>query len=125
VLGVALQFGLGLLFARRLKRYTEGIEGERVLAFRAWAIGTLVTVVLAVSELLLVQPGSGAVVAVGLYAVAVGIFAPMQFIFSRRVRTVPVEDLSLTRLSRAGLVLTALAAAAAIVLAAVGGIRLG
>jgi hypothetical protein len=64
-------------------------------------------------------------VAVGLYSIAVRIFAPMQFLFSRRVPTVPVEILPLARPSRAGLVVTRLAAAPAIVLAAVGGIRLG
>jgi hypothetical protein len=125
LVGVALQFALAYLFARRIKRYTDGIEGERVLAFRAWAIGTLVTLVLTVSELLLVQPGGGTIVAVAMYSVAVGIFAPMQFIFSRRVPKVPVEDLDLAGPSRAGLILTGLAVLAVIVLAAVSGVRLG
>jgi hypothetical protein len=125
LVGVALQFALAYLFARRIKRYTDGIEGERVLAFRAWAIGTLVTVVLTVSELLLLQPGRGVTLPVAVYAVAVGIFAPMQFIFSRRVPKVPVEELSLARPSRPGLILAGLAVLAVIVLAAVGGVRLG
>ncbi len=125
MLGVALQFGLGYLFARQTKRYTSGLQGERVLALRAWAIGTLVNVVLTEIQLLLLQPEGDAIVAVSLYAFAVGIFAPMQFIFSRRVPRVPVEDLPVNRPSRAGLILTVLAAAAVIVLAAAGGITLG
>jgi hypothetical protein len=125
LVGVMLLFGLTYLFARQVKRYTSGLEGERVLAFRAWAIGTLVNVVLIVAELLLVQPAIGDIVAVGLYAFAVGIFAPMQFIFSRRVPRRPVEDLDLDRPSRTGLIITGLAAVAVIVLAAVGGVRLG
>jgi hypothetical protein len=68
----------------------------------------------------------GSLVAVGLYAFAVGIFAPMQFIFSRRVPKVPVEELLVdTQQSRTGLILTVLAVAAVVVLAAVGGVRLG
>ena len=95
-----------------------------MLAFRAWAIGTLLNVVLIVAELLLVQPPIGDIVAVGLYAFAVAIFAPMQFIFSRRVPKVPVEDLDLARPSRSGLILTGLAVVAVVVLSAVGGVRL-
>jgi hypothetical protein len=125
LVGVAMLFGLAYLFARQVKRYTDGIEGERVLAFRAWAIGTLINVVLVTTELLLATPDMGSLVAVGAYAFAVGIFAPMQFIFSRRVPKVPVEDLDLARPSRAGLILTVLAVLAVIVLAAVGGVRLG
>jgi hypothetical protein len=125
LLGAAMQFGLAYLFARQVKRYTSGIEDERVLAFRAWAAGTLVVAVLTVLELLLVQPDVGAVVAVGMYALAVGIFAPMQFIFSRRVPRVQLEDLALARSSRTGLAVAALAATAMIILAAVGGVRLG
>ena len=123
--GVAMQFGLAYLFARQVKPYTAGIEGERVLAFRAWAIGTLINVALITTELLLATPDMGSAVAVGLYAFAVAIFAPMQFIFSRRVPKLQVEDLAVTRLSRAGLIVTGLAVIAVIVLAAAGGVRLG
>jgi hypothetical protein len=49
----------------------------------------------------------------------------MQFIFSRRVPKLQVEDLTLTRLSGAGLIVTGLAVIAVIVLAAAGGVRLG
>jgi hypothetical protein len=35
VLGAAMQFGLAYLFARQVKRYTAGIEGERGLALLA------------------------------------------------------------------------------------------
>ena len=125
LLGAAMLFGLAYLFARQVKRYASGLEGERVLAFRAWAFGTLVTVVLTVTELLLVRPAIGDIVAVGLYAFAVAVFAPMQFIFSRRVPRMPGEELSLARPSRTGLILAGVAVLAVIVLAAVGGVRLG
>jgi hypothetical protein len=125
LVGVALLFGLAYLFARQVKRYTTGLDGERVLAFRAWALGTLVNVVLTVLELLLVRPDSGTTFAVSMYAFAVGIFAPMQFIFSRRAPKLQVEDLRLSRLSRPGLIVTGLAVIAVLVLAAVGGVRLG
>jgi hypothetical protein len=59
LVGVAMQFGLAYLFARQVKRYTNGIEGERVLAFRAWAIGTLINVVLVTTQLLLATPEYG------------------------------------------------------------------
>jgi hypothetical protein len=125
VIGAAMQFGLAYLFARQVKRYTSGIEGERGLALLAWGLGTMANLVLSVLELLLVAPGAGAVVAVSFYALAVAVFAPMQFMFSNRVPRVPVEHLPVDRPSRAGLIVTALVAAAMVVLAAAGGVRLG
>lgn len=116
---------MAYLFARQVTRYTSGIAGERVLPLRAWAGGTVVNLVLSVTELLLAQPEIGAVVAVALYAVAVGVFAPRQFIFSDRMPRVPVEELPLDRPSRAGLVVTALTAVAMLILAGAGGVRLG
>lgn len=125
LLGAAGQFGLAFLFAGQVKRYTDGIDGEGVLAFRAWAVGTLVVILLTVVELTMVGPPAGAIVAVAAYSFAVGIFAPMQFIFRGRVPPRAKEDLGLDRVSRAGLGVTAAVAAALLVLAAVGGVTLG
>jgi hypothetical protein len=88
-------------------------------------VGTLANLVLSVLELLLVAPATGAVVAVSFYALAVAVFAPMQFMFSNRVPRVPLDHLPIDRLSRVGLAVTALGTAAMVVLAAAGGVRLG
>lgn len=85
-------------------------------------------ILLTVVELITVAPPAGAVVAVAAYSFAVGIFAPMQFIFRSRVPPRPREDLRLdrvSRVSRAGLGVTIAVAAALLALAAVGGLTLG
>lgn len=125
VVGAALQFGLAYLFAGQVSRYTDGVAGERVIAFRAWAVGTLVVILLTVAELVMVGPPAGAIVAVAAYSFAVGIFAPMQFLFRGRVPPQAKEDLGLDRLSRTGLGVTVAVAVALLVLAAVGGLTLG
>ena len=101
------------------------IADQRTVALRAWAPGDGATLAITLIELAILRPGAAAVVAVACYGLAVAVFAPMQFIFRNRVPDVPYEALAVQRLSRAGLGVTVVAAVAMIVLAAIGGVRLG
>lgn len=124
VLGVAGLFALAYGFATQIGRYAPDLAVERQLAFRAWIIGTLATMTLSLVELLALGAESDAFVVVLMYSLAVGIFAPMQFLFRSRVRASP-EVLQVDQIPRAGIALTALFAVAMVVLAGVGGVTLG
>ncbi len=123
VLGALLQLGLARHFAVQVKRYARDLEAERSLAFQPWLLGTLAVLVMGVVQTQLLGAPADVAAVVIAYTLAVGVFAPMQFIFSRRVSAVP-EELALGRLTRPT-VLTVAVAAALVVLAAVGGVRLG
>lgn len=124
LVGVAGQFLLARRFAVEVKRYAIGQAEERQLSFFSWLIGTPVVIVLTVAELVLMHAAPAHFVVVAAYAVAVGVFAPMQFIFSGRVHNTH-EPLALTGAPTTGLIVTALAAAVALVVSGLGGIPLG
>lgn len=121
--GVAGQFLLARRFAFEVKRYAADLDAERRIAFYPWLIGTGVAVVLAAVEVLLISPSPEIVVVVVSYNFAIGVFAPMQFIFSTRARN-DYEGLTLSGISRAGLAVTIAASAAMIILAGVGGVMI-
>ena len=126
---VAGLFALAYGFATQVARYAPDLAAERQLAFRAWIIGTAVTMALSLVELLALGAESDAFVVVMMYSLAVGIFAPMQFIFRHRVRATsadrPLETLAVDGINRFGVALAAVVAVAMIVLAASGGVSLG
>ncbi len=124
LVGVAGQFLLARRFAVEVKRYTDGVGEERQLALVSWAIGTPIVVVLVVAELFLLHAPPEHVFPVAMYAVAVGIFSPMQFIFSSRV-TNTRDTLSLRPVPVLALVVTVLTAVALVGLAGAGGLPLG
>jgi hypothetical protein len=107
-----------------VKRYATEPAQQRRIAYFPWLIGTPVIVLLALLELIMLQLPTQYVVLILAYSVAFGVFAPMQFIFSRRVHNT-LEPLSLAPVPAAGLVLTGLFAVLGITLAAIGGLRLG
>lgn len=129
VLGVAGLFALAYGFATQINRYAPDLATERQLAFRAWIIGTVVTMALSLVELLALGAESDSFVVVMMYSLAVGIFAPMQFIFRNRVRAVSagraVEALAVDGIHRLGVALAAIVAVAMIVLATSGGVTIG
>lgn len=123
LVGVAGQFLLARRFAVEVKRYAADLGAERRLTNTPWMIGTAVVIVLTAVEVLLLSAPAEQTVVVLAYSVAVGIFAPMQFIFHGRVSNT-YEDLVLAP-PRTGLVVLVVVAAALIILAAVGGVSLG
>lgn len=124
VIGIGGQFLLARRFATEVKRYAADRSEERRLALLSWAIGTPIVIVLTSIELLLLQVPPELAVPVAMYAFAVGVFAPMQFIFSKRASNAR-ELLTLRLLPLPGLVVTVVVAVLLIGLAGVGGIRLG
>jgi hypothetical protein len=94
VVGVAGQFWLARRFAVEVKRYATEPAQQRRIAYFPWLIGTLVIVLLALVELIMLRLPTPYLVLILVYSVAFGVFAPMQFIFSRRVHNT-LEPLSL------------------------------
>lgn len=123
LVGVALQFALARHFAVQVKRYTRDLGEERVLAVAAWGLGTVAVLVLTGVQVVLLGAGGDVAVVVLIYAMAIAIFAPMQFTFSSRVRA-PYEGLEIGPLAAPAAV-TGVVALALVALAAVGGLRLG
>jgi hypothetical protein len=124
LVGVAGQFWLARRFAVEVKRYATEPAQQRQIAYFPWLIGTSVVVLLALLELIILQLPAPYLVLILAYSVAFGVFAPMQFIFSRRVHNT-LEPLSLAPVPVAGLVLTGLLAVVGIALVAIGGLRVG
>jgi hypothetical protein len=124
MVGVAGQFWLARRFAVEVKRYAAEPAQQRQIAYFPWLIGTPVFVLLTLLELIMLQLPAQYAVLILVYSVAFGVFAPMQFIFSRRVHNT-LEPLSLAPVPVAGLVLTGLVAVLGIALAAIGGLRVG
>jgi hypothetical protein len=123
VVGALVQLALARHFAREVQRYARDLDDQRALAFQPWLLGTAAVVVLTVAQTVLLDAPAEIAVVVIIYSVAIGVFAPMQFLFNRRV-SAPYEGLVVGRL-RVPLALVLLLAAALLVLAAVGGLTLG
>lgn len=120
LVGAAGQFWLGYAFSRSVRRYTADLTEERQLAFYAWMIGTVVVMALTVAEVVALGAEPAVVFVVVFYSFAVGIFAPMQFIFHSRFPALG-ERLLLRPVNGVGVALTALLAVGLVVLAAAGG----
>jgi len=123
LVGAAVQLLLARHFAREVQRYARDLGEQRALAFQAWLLGTAGLVVLTAAQVALLGPPADVAAVVVVYSIAVGVFAPMQFLFNRRV-TATYEGLALGRL-RLPLVLAAVLALALLAVAAVGGVQLG
>ena len=123
IIGVGGQFLLARRFAIEVKRYASGIEQERSLSFYSWMIGTPVVVVLTAVEALLMGAPAEQLVIVVAYGLAVGVFAPMQFLFSARVQNAS-DPLRLKPVDPAALGVTVVVAVAMIALAGQGGVTL-
>jgi hypothetical protein len=87
-------------------------------------IGTPIVAALTVLELLILRVPPGYLVLILAYSVAFGVFAPMQFIFSTRVRNT-YEPLDLSPSLRIPIAVTVAVAVLNVALAATGGLRLG
>jgi hypothetical protein len=124
VLGVAGQFWLAYRFAGQVRRYAHTIFAERRLSYLAWIVGTVVVVALTLVEVLAVGVDGATAFVVVFYSCAIGIFAPMQFLFHSRF-PVGDESLDVSTVSAPALALTVIGAAALIALAFSGGVRLG
>lgn len=124
--GVAGQFWLARRFAVEVARYAETKTQQRQLAYFPWLLATAVVVVQTLVELIALRVPALYFVPVLAYAFAFAIFAPMQFIFSDRVRRgAPSEPLRLGTRQPAAIAVTAGAVVLDVLLAATGGIRLG
>ncbi len=124
LVGVGGQFLLARRFAIEVKRYAGTIPDERRLAYFPWLIGTPILVFLALVELLLLSVPALYAGPILAYSVAFAVFAPMQFIFTAKV-TNRLEPLRLQPVSRRAIGVVVGVAALDVILAAVGGIRLG
>lgn len=124
LVGAAGQFWLAYAFARSVRRYSSDLNDERQLALYAWIIGTAMVMALTVIEVVAVGVEPAVVFVVVFYSFAVGIFAPMQFLFHSRFPALG-ERLRLQKDIGVGVAVTVLLALALIVLAALGGLRLG
>jgi hypothetical protein len=87
-------------------------------------IGTPIVAALTVLELLILRVPPGYLVLILAYSVAFGVFAPMQFIFSTRVRNT-YEPLDLSPSLRIPIAVTVAVAVLNVALAATGGLRFG
>lgn len=124
LVGAAAVVWLSRRFAVEVKRYAQDLTTERQLAFRPWLIGTPIIIVLSVAELARFDVPIAPRLLILMYGVALGIFAPMQFIFRDRVHNA-LEPLVLERVSVVGLGLTVAVGVLSVVLAGVGGLTLG
>jgi len=124
--GVVGQLWLARRFAVEVSRYATSTTDQRRLAYFPWLIATAVVVIMTFVELVALQTPALHFAPVLAYGFAFAIFAPMQFIFSRRIRRDPdPEVLAVSPWSRPALALTVLAVVADVVLAVAGGITLG
>ena len=124
LVGVAGQFWLAYYFASQVRRYASTISAERQLAFFAWMAGTAIVVALTVIEVLALGVEPEVTFVVVFYSCAVGVYAPMQFIFHSRFPALG-EPLALRTVNAAGWALAGVLATALVVLAFLGGLRLG
>jgi hypothetical protein len=124
VVGVAGQFWLAYRFAGQIKRYARSVDAERQLAFIAWIFGTLIVIALTTVQVIVMRAEPAVIFVVVFYSVAVGVFAPMQFIFHARF-TAGSETLELRRVNVVGIIVTVVVAALLVGLAASGGLVLG
>jgi hypothetical protein len=122
--GIGGQFLLARRFAVEVKRYATDKSAERLLAYFPWLIGTPILIVLTLVELLLLEVPVAELVLVAAYSVAFGIFAPMQFIFSDKVRNT-FEALTLRRVNVSAIAVAGLVSVLDVTLAGIGGVRLG
>lgn len=124
LIGVAGQLWLANRFAGQVKRYAPSIDQERQIAFRSWLLGTAIVMALTLVDVLVLHAEPAVAVVVVFYSCAIGIFAPMQFLFRRRF--VPGhETLAIPRVSLPALTLTIVVSVAEVALALAGGVRLG
>jgi hypothetical protein len=124
VAGIGGQFWLARRFAVELKRYAADKQAERHIAYFPWLIATAIMVVITVVEVFLMHAPAIYVFPVVAYAVAFAVFAPMQFIFSAGVSN-RFETLDLQPVNRVAIALVIVVVAFDIILAGIGGIRLG
>lgn len=124
--GVAGQFWLARRFAIEVSRYATAKTDQRRLAYFPWLLATAVVVVMTFVELVALDVPALHFAPVLAYGFAFAIFAPMQFVFTDRIRRDPhPEKLALSPWSRLALALTIFAVVADLVLAMTGGITLG
>lgn len=110
-------------FAVEVKRYASDLQEERRLGYYPWLIGTPIIIVITLVEIALDGVGGAELFLVASYGFAVGVFAPMQFIFRTKVSNT-YERLQLQPVNLAGSITAVVLTAALIALAGVHGLRL-